>query len=566
MLLDVQDLCVAFGGREVVSGVSFQLRNGEKLALVGESGSGKTLTALSLLGLAGAATVSGRVLLQGRDVLALSEADRQLMRGADMAMVSQEPMTALNPLMTVGDQLAEVFHQKKGLALALSRSSAIELLKSVGLEDAVAKAQSYPHQLSGGQRQRVLMAMALACNPKVLLADEPTTALDVTLRQHILDLLSTQQRERGMAVLLITHDLNLVRHFADRVVVMQHGRVVEQGPVQTVLSAPQHPYTRLLLDSRPVRTAGPALAAAATAAQSTEASSAPEESAEAVVSVRDLRVTYPTPLPGWKGWFLKGEAAVLQDVSFGLWPGRTLGVVGESGSGKTSLALALLDLIPFKGQVLVSGQPWARRAADNRAQRRRVQVVFQDPFSSLSPRMTVAELVGEGLVIHEPQLTPAQRQERVLAALQAVGLPGGDEAQDTHTPPPEGAAATPESTHRLTPQQLLARYPHEFSGGQRQRLAIARALVVNPEVLVLDEPTSALDVTVQKQVVALLQHLQRHRGLSYLLITHDMNVVQAMAHDVLVLQGGRVVEQGTWAQVRAQPAHPHTQALLNVLA
>ena len=566
MLLDVQDLCVAFGGREVVSGVNFQLRNGEKLALVGESGSGKTLTALSLLGLAGAATVSGRVLLQGRDVLALSEADRQLLRGADIAMVSQEPMTALNPLMTVGDQLAEVFHQKKGLALSLSRSSAIELLESVGLDDAVAKAQAHPHQLSGGQRQRVLMAMALACNPKVLLADEPTTALDVTLRQHILDLLATQQRERGMAVLLITHDLNLVRHFADRVLVMQNGRVVEQGPVQTVLTAPQHPYTRLLLDSRPVRTEPTAPMAGGAETEHTKAPSAPEEPAEAVVSVRDLRVTYPTPLPGWKGWFLKGEAAVLQDVSFGLWRGRTLGVVGESGSGKTSLALALLDLIPYKGQVLITGQPWARRAADNRAQRRRVQVVFQDPFSSLSPRMTVAELVGEGLAIHEPQLTPAQRQARVLAALQAVGLPDGCETQGAHAPQPTAKAIAPGPNDRLTPEQLLARYPHEFSGGQRQRLAIARALVVNPEVLVLDEPTSALDVTVQKQVVDLLLRLQRDRGLSYLLITHDMNVVQAMAHDVLVLQGGRVVEQGAWAQVRTQPAHPHTQALLNALA
>ena len=544
-LLDIQGLHIAFGDHAVVKGVNLQLAAGEKLALVGESGSGKTLTALSLLGLIPDARVSGSAMLAGTDLLALRGEAQRAVRGADVAMVFQEPMTALNPLMTIGQQIAEVIELKKALSHDAAMLAAIDLLASTGLPEPAQKARAYPHQLSGGQRQRVVIAMALAASPKVLLADEPTTALDVSLRGQILDLLADKQREYGMAVLLITHDLQLVRRFADRIAVMEKGVLVEQGRVADVFATPQHPYTRKLLDSRPLRDVGGDGVAGADGALAlpvaADAATATATPTATAMSVHDLGVSYPVPLPGMRGWFKRGRFVALQGVHFELPAGRTLGVVGESGSGKSTLALAALNLVAFSGRVEVGGQAWSKQAQANRRQRRHVQVVFQDPFSSLSPRMTVEQIVGEGLLVHAPHLSAAQRQHKVLEALTSVGLLNGADASAL---------------------QWINRYPHEFSGGQRQRLAIARALVVEPDVIVLDEPTSALDVTVQKQVLTLLQRLQRERGLSYLLITHDMDVIRAMAHEVCVLKNGQVVEAGPWEHVLGAPQHPYTQTLV----
>jgi microcin C transport system ATP-binding protein len=522
-LLEVQGLRISFAGKEVVHGLDFSLAPGEKLALVGESGSGKTVTALSLLRLAQNAEISGNAIFDGRDLLSMPERELRGLRGQDISMIFQEPMTALNPLFTVGDQIAEVLELKQGLARAISAQEAIKLIASTGIGEPERRARAYPHQLSGGQRQRVMIAMALACQPKLLLADEPTTALDVTLRGQILDLLTSAQQKNGMAVLMITHDLNLVRRFADRVVVLENGHIVEQGAVADVFARPQHPYTQGLIDSRPqrdVRAQAPATGAA-------------------VLRANALRVGYASPLPGFKGWFKRGEFVAVHDASFELPPGQTLGVIGESGSGKSTLALAALGLLPFQGAIELSGRRWGMSAASDKLLRREIQVVFQDPFSSLSPRMTVEEIVGEGLWVHEPALSLAERRLRVQQSLREVGL---DESQFVG---------------------LLQRYPHEFSGGQRQRIAIARALIVKPRVLVLDEPTSALDVTIQKQVLQLLQGLQREHGLSYLLITHDVDVIRAMANHVLVMQSGCIVEVGTAASVLHQPQHKYSQKLLS---
>ena len=531
-LLDVRGLRVAFGGNEVVHGIDFSIAQGEKLALVGESGSGKTVTALSLLRLAMNARCSGSVRFAQAagevDLMVLPEQQLRAIRGQDIAMIFQEPMTALNPLFTVGDQVAEVLQLKQGLDRARCASAAVALLASTGIPDAGRRAQSFPHQLSGGQRQRAMIAMALACKPKLLLADEPTTALDVTVRAQILDLLAGLQREYGMAVLMITHDLNLVRKFADRVAVMENGLIVEQGAVADVFANPQHAYTRKLIDSRPRRDV-------------IEPAPQPEGSA-APMQARSLSVSYPVSRPGLRGWFGKGAFVAVRGATFSVTAGRTLGVIGESGSGKSTLALAALGLQPFSGELEVSGQVWGQSQASDKALRRTVQVVFQDPFSSLSPRMTVEEIVGEGLHVHEPLMAGVQRQQRVLQALEEVGLQERQFAD------------------------LLSRYPHEFSGGQRQRIAVARALIVQPRLLVLDEPTSALDVTIQKQVLELLQRLQRERGLSYLLITHDVDVIRAMAHDVLVMKDGEIVEAGPVAQVLDAPKHPYTQTLVSAVA
>ena len=532
-LLDLRDLHVAFGSKEVVRGVSLQIAAGEKLALVGESGSGKSITAMSLLKLVQQAHVTGQAWFNGlgdqgakgerRDLLQLSERELRGVRGRDIAVIFQEPMTALNPLFTIGDQIAEVIELHQAVSKAQAWQRAVELLAQTGIPEPAQRALSFPHQLSGGQRQRAMIAMALACQPKLLLADEPTTALDVTLRGQILDLLGELQRTHGMAVLMITHDLHLVRRFADRVAVMEQGVLVESGPVAEVFANPQHAYTRKLLDSQPVRDPQPL----------------PPSEGGPVMQGQGVWVRYPVPKPGIQGWFSLGHFDAVKAVDFNLPPGRTLGVIGESGSGKSTLALAALGLQPSEGQLSVNGTAWQHQALKDRPLRRAVQVVFQDPFSSLSPRMTVEELVGEGLGIHRPELKPAQRRQQVERTLAEVGL---TEAQFP---------------------RLLSRYPHEFSGGQRQRLALARALVVEPQVLVLDEPTSALDVTIQKQVLALLQRLQRERGLSYLLITHDVDVVAAMAHELIVMKSGEVVERGSVDEVLQRPRHPYTQKLVS---
>jgi microcin C transport system ATP-binding protein len=540
-LLEVKDLKVSFGGKEVVKGINFSINSGEKLALVGESGSGKSVTALSLLRLALNAKLEGQVWFDGRDTLAMPEHELIGLRGDDIAMIFQEPMTALNPLMTVGQQIAEILEVKKLMSKRPAWQRAVELLQEVGISEPERRAAQFPHQLSGGQRQRAMIAMALSCSPKLLLADEPTTALDVTLRLQILNLIGELQTTRNMAVLLITHDLNLVRKFADRIAVMERGYIVEQGNTREVLASPQHAYTQRLLASRPVRDVLPA-----------------QLDAAAMIQATSLRITYPKPLGGFKGWFKKGEFVAVHEASLELRQGQTLGIIGESGSGKSTMALALLGLLPAsstQGEVFYQEnkqlarndiEKFATKNIANSIQkmswstslRRAVQVVFQDPYSSLSPRMTVEEIVGEGLRIHEGALDAAQRQVRVLAALDEVGL---DEAQFPG---------------------LLQRYPHEFSGGQRQRIAIARALIVDPQTIILDEPTSALDVTIQQQVLRLLQKLQRERGLSYLIITHDVDVIRAMAHEVMVMKDGLVVEQGSVEAVLNAPQQAYTQQLV----
>lgn len=536
-LLQVRDLRIGFQSEDVVKGISFNLDLGEKLALVGESGSGKSVTALSFVKLLEGARVSGRVLWTAQDedtlhpeatdaphtqdLVKLTERQLINIRGQDIAFVFQEPMTALNPLMMVGDQIAEVLELKRGMTREEAWHEAIELLTLTGIPESVRRASAYPHQLSGGQRQRVMIAMALACRPRLLVADEPTTALDVSLRAQILDLLNDLQKRFGMAVLLITHDLNTVRRFADQVLVMEKGGVVESGAVEVVLTSPTHPYTQKLIDSQPPRHVVEA-----------------DSHAPIVMQAKGLRVSYPIRRSGWKGWFKGDQFVAVQAASFGLRAGQTLGVIGESGSGKTTLALAALGLMPSEGELTVDGAAWQGNATRDLPLRRQVQVVFQDPFSSLSPRMNVQELVSEGLTLHAPHLDELGRLRRILVTLAAVGL------TETEFP------------------GLLQRYPHEFSGGQRQRLAIARALVIEPQVLVLDEPTSALDATTQLQVLQLLQKLQRERGLSYLLITHDVSVIRAMAHHVMVMQAGKVVEAGTFAQVLNNPQAPYTKILV----
>src|SRR6267143_1412713 len=481
-LLEVRDLSISFGARQVVDNVSFSLDAGEKLALVGESASGKTVTALSTLRLIENARLTGEILFNGKQVLKMLPEELRGMRGRDIAVIFKEPMTALNPIFTVGDQIVESIELHTKLRGAQAWGEAVAAMRRVGIDDAERRARSYPHQLSGGQRQRAMIAMALACHPKLLIADEPTTALDAAIRLQILELLEGLRAQAGMALLLITHDLNLVRRYADRVAVMERGVMVEQGPTAQVTERPQHPYTQKLVNSRPVRDVGP-------------------PGAGRVVEARDVRVEYPTRLPGIRGWFKSGRFTAVEGVGFDLAPGETLGIIGESGSGKTTLALAVLGLMEAQGEIRIGGSSWRVSAKEKRMLRREIQVVFQDPLSSLSPRLTVEQIIGEGLEIHEPQLDAAQRRERIVQALYDVGLTEAGEAEP-----------------------LLARYPHEFSGGQRQRIAIARALIVKPKVVVLDEPTSALDVTIQKQVLELLAGLQRKYGLSYILVTHDIDV------------------------------------------
>ncbi|MGY6160971.1 ABC transporter ATP-binding protein [Paraburkholderia strydomiana] len=523
-LLEIERFSARFGDKLAVRDLNLSIACGERVALVGESGSGKSVTALSILRLVDHAHLSGRILLDGDDLLRKTEQQMRGLRGADVAMVFQEPMTALNPLFTIGKQIAESVRLHEGLRPNAARSRGIELLRRTGIPEPERRIDSFPHQLSGGQRQRAMIAMALACRPRLLLADEPTTALDVTVRQQIVDLLIELQEqeaaERGMAVLLITHDLNLVRRFAQRVAVMEKGVVVETNTTQALFDDPRHPYTQRLLDSEPRRSIAPL-----------------EKGARRLLEVQGLSVDYSTPAKGWRSLFGRSTFRAVHDVDLSVRRGETLGIAGESGSGKSTLAATVLGLNrAAAGHVHIDGMPLSvlKTAASRRALYSRMQVVFQDPFGSLSPRMTVEQIVGEGLAVHRPEIDAKARRARVAGLLEEVGLPA----------------------------DAMPRYPHEFSGGQRQRIAIARALAVEPELLVLDEPTSALDVSIQQQVLALLVHLQKTRKLSYLLITHDLAVMRAMAHRVIVMKSGRVVEAGDTLEVLHAPSHPYTRSLL----
>ncbi|GAB3553090.1 dipeptide ABC transporter ATP-binding protein [Noviherbaspirillum agri] len=515
-LIDVQNLRVAFGSSTVVNDVSFSIAPGEKFALVGESGSGKTVTSLSILRLNQDAQYGGRILFEGADLLKRPEAAMRSVRGKDVAMIFQEPMTALNPLFTIGNQIAEVLMLHEGISAKVAAQRTIELLDKTGIPEPARRALAYPHQLSGGQRQRAMIAMALACKPKLLIADEPTTALDVTIQVQILELLNQLQREENMAVLMITHDLNLVRHFADRVGVMEKGRLIETATTAGLFANPREAYTRKLLASHPERSVD-----------------AVDDSARPLMSAEKIRCTF------WikRGWFSKTPFVAVDNVDVQLKPHETLGIVGESGSGKSTLGMALLRLSSANvdGAISFAGQPISNMSSMAlRPMRAKMQVVFQDPFASLSPRRTIEQIVGEGLELHQPHLSKDELRRAVAQGLAEVGL-------------------APE---------MMFRYPHEFSGGQRQRIAIARVLVLKPELILLDEPTSSLDVSVQQQVLLLLAELQRKYGIAYIFISHDLAVIRAMAHRVMVMKDGKVVESGRAEDVLSNPTQDYTKRLL----
>ncbi len=517
-LLEVDGLSVRFGQRVVADGISFTLDRGETLALVGESGSGKSMTALSILQLLPPGGVStGRIVLNGQNVIGAAPERLRELRGGVAGMVFQEPMTSLNPLMRIGRQVGEAVTLHRPMAGAALRARVIDLLGQAGFADAEHRLDAFPHQLSGGQRQRVMIAMALASDPPLLIADEPTTALDVTIQAQILKLLAAQKAARGLALLLISHDLAVVRRYADRVCVMKNGRIVEAGLVEQVFGFPVHPYTCALLAAEPRGIAPPVT-----------------DGASVLTVADDVRVHFPIR----RGILRRTVAHVkaVDGVSITVHQGETVGLVGESGSGKSTMGYAVLGLehattghIRFEGHDVATMD--RRRLRKRRA---RMQIVFQDPYGSLSPRLPVGDIVGEGLAVHEPGLPPAQRAARVAEALEEVGLPAS----------------------------AMERYPHEFSGGQRQRIAIARAMVLKPRFVVLDEPTSALDMSVQAQIVELLRRLQKDHQLGYLFISHDLKVVKALAHRVIVLRHGRVVEQGPAAEVLKRPREDYTRALI----
>jgi microcin C transport system ATP-binding protein len=523
-LLSVRDLSVAFGRgeREVlaVDRVSFDIRKGETLALVGESGSGKSVTALSVMRLLpypAAWHPAGEVLFKGQDLMRLRENDMRRVRGDDITIVFQEPMTSLNPLHPIEKQIGEILLLHGGLVGAKARARTIELLTQVGIPDPEGRLQSFPHQLSGGQRQRVMIAMALANEPDLLIADEPTTALDVTVQAQILKLLKDLQSRLGMAILFITHDLGIVHKVADRVCVMKQGKIVEQGEVEAVFSAPQHPYTRELIAAEPKGDPAPL-----------------NPHGDVMIRTDDLKVWFPIK----RGVLRKvvGHIKAVDGVTIEVRRGETLGIVGESGSGKTTLGLALLRLISSDGPIVFMGNKLqGLKFKEMRPFRRDMQIVFQDPYGSLSPRMSIADIIEEGLPIHQPQLSRAEREERVVRALIEVGLD----------------------------PQTRFRYPHEFSGGQRQRIAVARAVVLEPTFVVLDEPTSALDMLIQAQIVDLLRDLQQRKNLTYLFISHDLKVVAALASKLIVMRNGKVVEEGPSAEIFARPRSPYTKALFS---
>jgi len=522
-LLAVADLSVTFGrgdkAVEAVRHASFAIERGRTLALVGESGSGKSVTALSILQLLPyplAHHPSGSIRFRGTELVGASEPALRAIRGNDISMIFQEPMTSLNPLHTVEKQVNEVLLLHKRLSNAAARARTIELLKLVQIPDPEKRLNAYPHELSGGQRQRVMIAMALANEPDLLIADEPTTALDVTIQAQIVKLLKELQAKLGMAILLITHDLNIVRKVADDVCVMTQGEIVEQGPVARIFEAPQHAYTKKLLAAEP---RGKSVGAPADGA--------------VVMEGEAVKVWFPI-----KAGLLRrvvDHVKAIDGVSLKVREGRTVGVVGESGSGKTTLGLALLRLIRAEGRVALAGQRLdGLDQGALRPLRKGMQIVFQDPYGSLSPRMSVGEIVAEGLKVHDLGANDAERERLIVAALEEVGL-------------------EPASRHR---------YPHEFSGGQRQRISIARAMVLKPRFVVLDEPTSALDMSVQAQIVDLLRELQRRHNLAYLFISHDLRVIRALADDIMVLKDGKVVEEGTAEQVMQNPREPYTRALM----
>ncbi len=522
-LLQVENLAVDFqvGKRtaHAVRGVSFELHKGETLALVGESGSGKSVTALSILQLLSyppASHPSGSILFEGKQMVGASQQVLRSIRGNRIAMIFQEPMTALNPLHTVYKQIGEVLRVHKGLSPERTRARVLELLHLVGIPDPETRLASYPHQMSGGQRQRVMIAMALANEPDLLIADEPTTAVDVTIQAQILELLEELQQRLGMAMLLITHDLGIVRKVANRVAVMTQGEIVEQGSTETIFDTPQHAYTRHLLAAEPKGRPRPA-----------------DPDAPVVIKGEAMKVWFPIK----RGVLRRtvGHIKAVDGISLTVREGHTVGVVGESGSGKTTLGLGLIRLERAEGNLTFRGKDLRQpKGHALRALRKELQIVFQDPYGSLSPRLSIRQIVGEGLQVHRLAASEAEADRMIEAVLEEVGLE----------------------------PSMADRYPHEFSGGQRQRIAIARAMILKPRFVVLDEPTSALDMSVQAQIVELLRDLQQRHKLAYLFISHDLKVVRAMAHDLIVMKDGKVVEQGPADQVFDAPQKPYTRALL----